>query len=490
MRFAIWAAVSTESQAAADKISLPDQVERCRQAALSKNWIEKSGPYIVPGESRTRWVNLRDAEQAIPALHQMLNDAQASKYDVLIIYDYNRFRDLLDPVAKSLSHYGVQIYSLAQPVEPVDPANYSPYSNDSSLMMQGLAKIISQVQNQDLRRKYRMAMPRRITDRGLPVQIPWGYSKPPGRETDRNAVPVQDPEKCALIVKAKDMLFAGQSLTQITEMFSASGYPPPGGGRQWYHQTIRAILRNPFYAGQLRFGVSQVKLDPRTGARFRDRSHPGRSITGAGKHQPLWDLATHQTIIRELARRGKNYKGRRNNQLTSLVKCGICGAPMWVFYRSNYKGQTLSRFRIWRCSSRLNHKVIKHDDLLKQVAEQLVKSIRSHLENPSPDEILFNMAENSAQRKRLEDAYQAGIMTLDSFASRISELDELERQHQDQITRDRDHQARLALLSELSDSISKLPDYLAAGNPQEVNQLLRTILERIIVGETVVLIYR
>ena len=122
IRYAIWAAVSTAEQAAGDKTSLSVQEDRCREIAGGKGWLEVAGPYIVPGESRTRWVNLRDAEEEIPQLRLMLEAAQRKAFDILVLYDYNRLRDLLAPVAKTLSHYGVQIYSASQPIEPMAPA--------------------------------------------------------------------------------------------------------------------------------------------------------------------------------------------------------------------------------------------------------------------------------------------------------------------------------------------------------------------------------
>src|SRR5688500_15256115 len=97
LRFAVWSAVSTSAQAEQDKASLHEQEEKCRATSFTKGWRESAGPYIVPGESRTRWVNLRDAEREIPALHAMLEDGKRGLYDILALYDYNRLRDLLDP---------------------------------------------------------------------------------------------------------------------------------------------------------------------------------------------------------------------------------------------------------------------------------------------------------------------------------------------------------------------------------------------------------
>jgi hypothetical protein len=252
VRYAIWTAVSTQAQAEDDKASLPEQEIKCKSLGDSRGWIDTKLRYVVPGESRTRYVNLRDAEAEIPPLRKMLDDAQSHKFDLIMLYDFSRLRDLLDPVSKTLSHYGVQLYSVSQPVEPVSPDVYSPYASDASSMMQGLSRIISQAQVSDLRRKYAYAMPRRVAQRGLPIHIPWGYRKAPGHETDSNAVPIQEAEKCKILIQAKDLYLGGASMQEVAEMFIASGFPPPGGGKTWHPQTIRDLLRNPFFTGAVR----------------------------------------------------------------------------------------------------------------------------------------------------------------------------------------------------------------------------------------------
>jgi hypothetical protein len=433
-------------------------------------------------------VNLRDAEAEIPALHHMLDDAQARKFDLLVLYDYNRLRDLLDPVSKTLSHYGVQLYSVAQPVEPVAPDAYSPYSSDTSIMMQGLSRIISQAQISDLRRKYSYAMPRRIAQRGLPIHIPWGYRKPPGRETDRSAVPIQDPDKCALLIQAKDMLLSGKSLMQIADMLIASGQPPPAGGKTWHHQTIRELLRNPFFSGTVRFGVSQARLDPRTGRRYRDRRVPkNKIITGTGQHIPLWDDATRQAIDAEIRSRSSNVQGRKNNQFTGLLTCGVCGARLWTYYDGHGQNKPLPEYRVWRCSSREKHIFVKHNALLELVTAELVTAIAKLVDNPDvePSPPPSNLADLTAQRSRLEDAYQAGLLSIASFTERVFALDAqietIQAAADNQDAKNHERQAHRTALLALKDTITLLPDYLTLGEPQEINHLLLALLKTIVV---------
>jgi site-specific DNA recombinase len=488
-RIAIWTAVSTEAQAAGDKISLAEQETRCREAAQARAWRETAGPYVVPGESRTRWVNLRDAEQAIPALHTMLDDAQRGRFDLLVMYDYNRLRDLLDPVAKTLSHYGVQIYSISQPVEPLPRGEFNPYASDTANIMQGMSRIISQAQIADLRRKYRYAMPRRAAERGLPVQIPFGYRKPPGRESDRGAIPVQDPHQATLLLRARDMLLAGKSLMQIAEMLEESGERPPGGGKRWYPQTIRDMLRNPFYAGYVRWGMSRSRLDPRTGKRTRDRKVPAdKTIVAQGRHQPLWDEDTHRQLTAELSRRAKKYKGKKTNQFTGLLSCAECGASLWTFYDGRFGAG--DPVHVWRCSSRERHVVISHAKALELISRELQQAIAQsgsiRLPRPAgaPD-YTGQLAELKQRRRRLEDGYLSGLFSLESFSGRAADLDrqidQAQRAAAVQTDAQAERSARLAALNNLVSLINEIPNYLAEGDPQEINRLLHLLLEHVII---------
>ena len=253
IRYAIWTAVSTTNQATDDKISLTEQERHCRAVGAAKGWHEIA-LYKVPGESRTRWVNLRDAEKAIPALRQMLQSAKDGAFDILILYDYNRLRDLLDPVAKVLTSYGVQIYSVSQPIEPAAPAEYNAWSSDSESMMRGMSQIISRAQINDLRRKFKYGMPARIKS-GLPKGfISYGYRKPPGHETDRKAIPVADPIKSAVVIQIKDLYLSGRSLWQIAHHLNGQNIPTPAGRSKWANTHVRTILKNRFYVGEVYIG--------------------------------------------------------------------------------------------------------------------------------------------------------------------------------------------------------------------------------------------
>ena len=491
MRFAIWCAVSSKAQAEDGKVSLSEQEARCRTSATSKGWSEAAGPFIVPGESRTRWVNLRDAEESIPALKDMLNQAQRGAFDLLLLYDYTRLRELLDPVAKTLGAYGVQLYSLSQPVDPVPPDQYDPASTETASTMQFVSGFTSRAEISAIRRRYRLGMPRRVTEKGLPPsRIPYGYRKPPGRELDPNAVPVADPVKAPIVIQIKDLFLSGQSLWQVAHHLTAQAIPTPSGGTRWTDVITRHIMTNRFYCGEIHFGLTRRATDPRTGFVKFVLNPPSRLIVGQGKHIPLWDKGTQRRIDDEFKRRGRKYTGKRTHRLSNLLYCGVCGSRVYCMYN----GYATEYKRRWVCITDRAHVNLLDSLLSPRVAEQLARDLKNFEDlqlpapgpqSPTPDSLTAAITELKARRSRLIDAYESGVLSLTEYTNRVSSLDTRLNENENKLSNSGDtlarHRERLALIDGLTGILEQVPGYLLHAPEQEVNTQLCQILERITV---------
>jgi DNA invertase Pin-like site-specific DNA recombinase len=471
MRFAIWTAVSTLAQAADEKDSLAEQERKCRQVATGKGWKETAGPFIIPGESRTRWVNLRDAEMEIPVLRQMLESAKAGNFDILILWDYNRLRDLLDPVAKTLAAYGVQIYSANQPVDPLPPEEFNPYASDSASMMQGMSQIISRWQNSDLRRKYLFGIPSRVRKGLYGLKIPYGYMKPPGRENDKNVVPIPHPVQSRVVIEIKDMFIAGISYRRIQDHLNAMQYPT-ATGVPWARTTIIKMLQNPFYAGKVFFGRNKTLRDPRFGTIkvIRNRT----PMLADGKQEPLYSWTDYEKIRLQFEHRGR-FDFSHAYPFTGLLVCSVCGGK--VRHRNDY----------WQCKSNLCVK-IRHLKALEIIPPRIQDALQSAELNPEPPpdpaDTSAQIQELERQRKRVQQLAEREIYSPDEAQDRMkairAKMEEIQDSNNQHLRENVERELFYSSLSTLRGL--RIAECIRDDDPETVNPILQILISRIIIS--------
>ena len=472
MRYSVWAAVSTQAQATDDKESLTEQIKKCRAIASARGWIETEKPFIVPGESRTRWVNLRDAEIEIPELRRMLESAKVHRFDVLMIYDYNRLRDLLDPVAKTLASYGVQIYSANQPVEPIPAEEFNPYATDSEQMMRGMSQIISRWQIADLRRKYRYGVPARVRKGLYGLKIPYGYRKAPGREGDRNAVPVQDEKQAQAVITIKNLFLSGMPYREIQKHLNEHGHPT-ATGVPWARTTIRKILANPFYAGKVYFGRVRAVRDPR-GNTISIVRNPNPLIMD-GKHQPLYSWEEYLAILNEFENRGR-FPFTTLYAFSGLLKCSICG------------GRIRHKRTHWRCLK--DHVKLSEIKAMEILPPAIQEALTRADKLPRPR---VSMPDHSAQIAEIERAIikvqrltEREIYSEDEAEKRIKELKAQaekilhgEDQQQKEVVSQNAFYATLTNIRELP-----IAEWIIGDDPETVNPILLRLIRHIEITPT------
>lgn len=207
IRFAIWAAVSSIEQV--DGVSLDNQLEKCAERGVYEKWFDTGLRYVADGYSRTGYVNLSDAEHDIPPLSAMLSDMRAGKFDVLLVWNYDRLGDLIVMVATEFRKRKRQLFSLSQPTQIQE--NYDPYMDDSSFIMQAFAPIWQRQRISELRRKWEAGMPKRIKDGLHPGRPPFGYRMAIKKDEPHEIIPAE----AALVREMVSMFLSGQSLKAI-----------------------------------------------------------------------------------------------------------------------------------------------------------------------------------------------------------------------------------------------------------------------------------
>src|SRR6185436_12786240 len=114
------------------------------------------------------------------------------------------------------------------------------------------------------------------------TRAPYGYRMSPDRPRDPRGV-TTDPAEAAVVAE----LFAlyrepGTSLLQLAQHLDAHGVPTPSGTPRWSSPTIRGILRNPTYTGQ----VYAQRTRYRAPTHRRSATHPIGRPHGSAVPQP------------------------------------------------------------------------------------------------------------------------------------------------------------------------------------------------------------
>src|SRR4051794_11515055 len=242
----------------------------------------------------------------------------------------------------------------------------------------------------------------------------------------------------------------GTSLARLALQPDRRGVPTPSGAPRWSSPTIRGILRNPVYTGQ----VYALRTRYRAPTHRRSATHPIGRPHGTAVPQPAdaWLLVgqvpavvsrEHFDAVQAKLATNRGF-ARRNNTahrylLRALVSCGCCGLACTgravngrnFYYLCNGKGHSTFSHRATRCPARYTPAgqldAVVWADLcaLLSEPEPLAAAVaRAHGGAWLPQELLARRATQRRgqahlhqQLERLTDAYLRGVIPLDEYVS-------------------------------------------------------------------------
>ena len=189
-------------------------------------------------------------------------------------------------------------------------------------------------------------------------------------------------EKEAMVIRMiYDLFLQGNSMHAIKLELERKKIPTPLGRAKWNFSTIKNILTNEKYAGDLLLQKT-YKIDVLSERRVNDGAKPQFLVKG--NHLPIIDAEQFKLVQAELKRREKmttedgDSIGKYSNgyAFSSIVECGECGSK----YRrhSRMAGNGNKKVPIWVCiNHQLHHdkcsaKPIKEEDLEKGFMEALL----------------------------------------------------------------------------------------------------------------------
>ena len=445
MHVALYARYSSEHQREA---SIADQFRTCERSAQSHGWTvsHRYEDKALTGSRTDR-----------PGYQLLLQDAQARRFDILLVDDLSRLtRDEAESIQlrRRLAFWGIRLIGVSD--------GYDSAAKGHKLQA-SVRGIINELYLDDLREK---------THRGLMGQALKGYSCG-GRAYGYRRMPIEDPSKQdeygrPLITAVRwepdaeqgnwvrwifERYAAGSSPRDIAAELNHLGVPSPRGGT-WCASAIHGdpndgtgILCNPRYAGRLIWNRFRWERHPETKRRIRRLRARQEWIEVEMAElrivpQPLWEQVQERmtgranAALRAACRQAAGRPGRY--LLSGLLKCGQCGANYIVADRYRYAcASFLNRGEaVCRNHRRVARRILEHillrgvrTDLFTEEGfgffRQEVRRILADRRNETrthADQVQTDLRRVDAEIDNVLRALKAGIWT----ATTKSELELLE----------------------------------------------------------------
>jgi site-specific DNA recombinase len=286
---------------------------------------------------------------------------------------------------------------------------------------------------------------------------PYGYRLDPERPRDPAGVRLDPAEAVAVREIFARYAEEGLSLMGLARWLQETGICSPRGNRRWNLSTLRGILTNPTYTGQVYAGRTRTR-PPRTRlSATRPIGHPGTPTDPAPRAAwipvaPVPALVSQERFDQVQEKLARNQRfARRNNTahdylLRSLVSCGVCQLactgrslrPGYMYYLCRAKQRPLLSNRDERCPARFIP-AQQLDDLVwrdlctvlahpESIADGLARAQGGHW---LPQELrarqeVVRQGERDVEQQldRLTEAYLAGVLPLPEYQRRRTELEQ------------------------------------------------------------------
>lgn len=432
---AIYCRVSTEEQSE-NGYSIDEQ-ER-----LLEEWCKKMG-YVIYKCYSDRGISGKNIKDR-PALKELLSDAKAGKFDMVISWKINRVSRKLEDVLKIvnlLEKNNITFKSYSEPFETDTPAGRMQFQ---------MMALIGEFERGTIAQNVKMGMIAKAKYGNWCGGRVLGYDLVPNNspeEEKKGKNKLEINEKEAEIVRFIFNEYSkGKGYKAITNKMNKLGYKTKKGNN-FSVGSIRDILTNPVYIGEIRYNVRQNWSEKR-----RRNINPN-PIRVKGKHEAiidreLWDKV--QLILE--SKKGKPsriYDGEY--PLTGILRCPKCGAGMVISRTTNTladgtkkriayyccgnwknKGTSVCNSNTIRVDKANEHVFKKIEELVSN--EAMIKAVVKNINKERKDKVkpakrllgdIDKELEKLDKRKRkIFEAYEDDIITKEEFQIRKDELNE------------------------------------------------------------------
>ena len=318
--------------------------------------------------------------------NKMIRLCKKKKVDMIITKSISRFaRNTLDCLkyTRLLKSLGVDVFFEEQGIKSMDSGAEFYITIYGSIAQSESENISANV-------KFGKAQSAREGNATFHYKNFLGYRK------GADGKPEIEPEGAETVKMIYDIFLGGDSLMKVAEKLDSAGRPTPSGRGKWSSSTVRSILSNEKYAGDVI--INKTYTEDCLSKKIRVNNGERQKFYIENNHPAIIVKTTFARVQEELAKRiGKakvkqvgtkteigKYSGKY--ALTDLLICGECNTP---YRRCTWTSHGRKKI-VWRCINRLDFgKKYCHDSpsVEESAIQSAIMSAISKVENKNIDVI-------------------------------------------------------------------------------------------------------
>ena len=425
---------------------------------------------------------------ARPEVQKLLHEVEEGKWEGVFVMEVERLArgDSIDQgiVLRAFKSHGTKIITPAKIYDPNDEF-------DEEYFEFGL--FMSRREYKTIRRRMERGRIASVKEGKFISSVPpYGYTKTTAPD-GKGFVLVPEPSEAPVVQRIYSLYLAGEGSTVIAQKLSDEGIATRTG-TVWSPSSIRDILKNPVYAGYIRWGFKKETKETVDGKMTKKRTKGAECLKNQGKHEALVTQDSFDKVQKIMQINNKNttrHDRTLQNPLAGLVYCRECGKLMSRVGANTHLPYATITCKGYKCTT-----VASPLDLVENKVMDLLQDYYENYElhfNTKTDKSATKISNSTIKKlknrqitidKQIEKTYnllESGVYTVEVFTQRQQKLSEekAEIEHQiERITEEslKEENKKPPTKGEL-ESVLKL--YKNCDTAEAKNKLLKKIIKRI-----------
>lgn len=338
-----------------------------------------------------------------PEMTRLLSDIKDELYDAVVVMDIDRLSrgDSEDQgkIKNTLRKAGTYI---------ITPQRIYDLEDDSDDMMSDFEGLMARYEYKQIKKRFK-----RGKRAGLKLgKWTTGFAPYPYENSRDKTGLVINPEEYKIFRRAVDMILKeGMRPVNVSVQFNKEGIKTRKG-TLWSPSTVYRMVHNPVTLGKI---VGNKFYNNHDGTRGRNPKDKWIVIDNC--HEPVMTEEEYDAIVRFLKRKGDRNPNMTVRRLSSIVRCGSCGAVMAMMeYKTGESIKACCRTDMYgnRCKN--------HGGNSEALEDQIIENIRMYSED----------LRKANGKKYIEENYQNVLESyrkeLSSLSKQLAKIDSLVEQ--------------------------------------------------------------